>query len=159
MGQFSRRGQKRDGAGNLIEFIFNQILYINYLFKACGAAVGALNHCLACKPIPNRDHLGDKPFDYQMSYIISEVSKRLNKITSMEDENERQAALVQQMYEISKGFLEEIATLDFGSVHSHLILLGGIQINMPGLLTGERFSHFIIHIFIILMITSHKCNI
>ena len=104
--------------------------------------MGALNHCLACKPIPDREHLGDKPFDYQMSYIISEISKRLNKITDKEDDNERQAELVKQMFEISRGFLEEIATLDFGSIHSHLVLLGGIQINMPGLLNGKSSIYF-----------------
>jgi Ca2+/Na+ antiporter len=120
--KFTRRGQHVDGA-------------------ACGAAVAALTHCLSCKPVPDRDHLGDKPFDYQMSYIISEVSKRLPKILTNEDENERQAELTKQMFEISKTFLEEIATLDFGTVHSNLILLGGIQINMPGLLNGKKNNY------------------
>lgn len=111
LGHYTRRGQHRDG-------------------KACGAAIGALNHCLDCDSKVKTP----RPFDLQMGYIISEVSKRIDVIKTKTNENERQALLVKQMFEISRAFLDEIVTLDFGTVHSNLVLLGGIQINMPGLL-------------------------
>jgi hypothetical protein len=38
---------------------------------ACGAACGALAHCVACSPIPDP---GKDASDYQMQYIINEVA-------------------------------------------------------------------------------------
>ena len=119
LGKYSRRGQISDGA-------------------ACGAAVGALNHCLACtQPIPDSVSLGGKPYDYQQNYIISEISKRIDKIKSQTTENDVQATLVREMFDISYKYLEEIVHLNFGSKHSNLILLGGVQINMPGMQHGK----------------------
>jgi hypothetical protein len=144
-GHYSRKGQHRDDS------------------TACGAAVGAMRHCLACKPIPTYESLGANPFDYQMSLLISEVSKRIDLIKDKGTENERNVALAIQMYDIAKvifyhfilnkhvfksyihircfvlqEFLEKIIPSDFGG-HTTLVLLGGIQINMPHPLTGNRF--------------------
>jgi len=115
LGKYSRSGQAHDGA-------------------ACGAAVGAYGCCKSRKTIPDAMYLGSNPFDYQMEYIISELSKRSAIIDSKESENEKQAALATQMYHMSKEFLEHIVDTDFGNGHGKkgsLILLGGIQINMP----------------------------
>jgi Limiting CO2-inducible proteins B/C beta carbonyic anhydrases len=83
LGKYSRVGQTSDGA-------------------ACGAAVGAYKHCCAGNAIPTPDFMGSNPFDYQMCYIISEVSKRVQEISSQETSNGQQAELAKQMYEISK---------------------------------------------------------
>lgn len=122
-GQYSRRGQSNEGS-------------------ACGAAVGALKHCVACKPIPTHQSLGANPYDYQMCYLISEVSKKLDTIKTKETENAKQAELAKQMFEIAREFLDKIVSLKFGSKFSNLILLGGVQINMPGPQTGKIRSNF-----------------
>lgn len=109
---FSRIGQDRDGA-------------------ACGAAVGAFNHCCEGHEIPDPTSLGENPGDYQMQYLISEISKRKDKINEESDENKRQAALSIHTYEIARTFLDTIVTTDFGSANGRLIILGGVQINMP----------------------------
>lgn len=116
LGKYSRIGQSCDGS-------------------ACGAAVGALNHCLACKAIPNNESLGANPYDYQMQYLISEVNKRVDSIKEKEDHNERMAELVQQIFDISLQFLENIIDLNVKDVRGNpgcrICLLGGVQINMP----------------------------
>jgi len=98
--------------------------------SACGAAIGALNICCS-KP---RDQLPDlhspqNSSDYQMTYIISEISKRVDLIKSKEDLNERQAELAMQCYDIAKRLLDEIVSTEFGG--GKLIVLTGVQINMP----------------------------
>ena len=88
--------------------------------------------------------LGANPYDYQSNFLISEISKRLDIIKAQETDNEKNSMLANQMFEISKEFMNKIVTLNFGSVYSNLILLGGIQINMPGQQNGNFF--FCIHL-------------
>ena len=83
--------------------------------------------------------LGANPYDYQSNFLISEISKRLDIIKAQETDNEKNSMLANQMFEISKEFMNKIVTLNFGSVYSNLILLGGIQINMPGQQNGNFF--------------------
>jgi ribosomal protein L28 len=114
LGQYTRDGQKKDNS-------------------ACGAAVGALCHCLADKPIPN---LADSPYDYQQNFIINEIYKCMgaiedNYVASGEDENAKQAALARQTHRIGKDLLDEIVSTDFGCDKSMLFVLSGIQLNMP----------------------------
>jgi hypothetical protein len=114
LGQYTREGQKEDNT-------------------ACGAAVGALCHCTANKPIPN---LADSPYDYQQTYLISEIDKCMGAIeesylASGEDENAKQAALARQTHRIGKAMLDEIVSIDFGCDKSMLFVLSGIQLNMP----------------------------
>lgn len=112
LGKFSRFGKTVDGS-------------------ACGAAVGALNHCCGDNAIPDAESLGANPQDYQMQYLIAEISKRKDKINEETDENARQAALSINTYEIAKTFLDGIVSTDFDSKNGRLIILGGVQINMP----------------------------
>ena len=114
LGEYTREGQKKDNS-------------------ACGAAVGALCHCVADKPLPN---LADSPYDYQQNYLINEVHKCMGAIedsyvASGEDENAKQAALARQTNRIGKNMLDEIVTTDFGCDKSMLFVLSGIQLNMP----------------------------
>ena len=81
LGKYSRTGQHEAGT-------------------ACGAACGALQHCLSGKHVPTEDELGSCPFDYQMHYIISEINKRRSSIEALEDEDDRQMELVNQVYDI-----------------------------------------------------------
>ena len=115
LGEFSRLGQIKDGA-------------------ACGAAVGALAYCCdPTKKIPNFESLGANPHDYQMQYLISELSKRKSLITCHTDMNLKQAELAKQTYLIAQQFLDSIVSTEYAmnGKHGHLIILGGVQINMP----------------------------
>lgn len=98
--------------------------------SACGAAVGAFGICCS-KPKHELPELLSpaNSSDYQMNYIISEVSKRLDRITVKEDPNERQVELVSSCYDIAKKMLDEILNTHFGS--GKLFVLCGVQINMP----------------------------
>jgi hypothetical protein len=103
---------------------------------ACGAAVGALNHCTSGKHVPTTQELGASADDYQMQYIITEVSKRLNIIEANDTEDEKQAALAKQMFEIAKENIDRVVNTEFGTKGiSKLVILGGIQINMPAPMT------------------------
>lgn len=82
LGKYSRKGQERDGA-------------------ACGAAVGALCHCQAHEIPPDAEFLGSHPADYQMQFLISEIAKRQECINCLATENEKQAELTRQVYDIA----------------------------------------------------------
>lgn len=121
LGKFSRLGQESDGS-------------------ACGAACGALSHCNNCAAageIPkacDAAFLGSNPDDYQMNTLIAEVNSKREGIMAKLTVNEQQAELARQIFEISKAKIDRIVDTDFGHGHgkkSKLILLGGIQINMP----------------------------
>ena len=95
---------------------------------ACGAAVGAFKHCCAGKPLPD---LATCYSDYQMAYIINQVNKCKDVVLAKKSENEQQAELATQMWKIGKNMLDEIISTDFGTSKSKLVVLTGIQINMP----------------------------
>jgi hypothetical protein len=95
---------------------------------ACGAAIGAFQHCCAGKAIPC---LTETPDDYQMTFIIREIDKRKAIILKNEDENDQQCELARQTWEIGKKMLNTVVSSDFGGEHSTLLVLTGIQINMP----------------------------
>jgi hypothetical protein len=118
LGKYSREGQLTEGT-------------------ACGAAVGALGQC-RCGNVPSEHSLGQNKLDYQMNFIIHEVNKHLAEIDSFETENAKQTALVLSIYQIARQMMEEITTTDFahGPKKGKLIILGGIQINMPMPLPG-----------------------
>ena len=109
LGKYDREGQSTSGA-------------------ACGAAIGALCHCQANKPMP--DLMGEED-DYQMSYIIHKVNQAKDAILKGENANSQQALLAAHMHEVAKTMLDKIVTLDFGGPNSTLTILTGVQINMP----------------------------
>lgn len=110
LGKFSRYGQTHSGA-------------------ACGAAVGAYAHCCAGKGPPDPAQCFE---DRQMAYMIEEIHKRFESIIEAgDDNNSRQAMLAKQTYEIAKTMLDHIVDVDFGGEKSSLIVLTGVQINMP----------------------------
>jgi hypothetical protein len=95
---------------------------------ACGAAGGALNHCCSGLPLPD---MAACPEDYQMSFLMHEIAKRMDVILASKDENTKQAQLARQTHEISKSMLDKIVNVNFGGSNSTLVILSGIQINMP----------------------------
>jgi hypothetical protein len=120
-GQYSRDGQT-GGAGS-----------------ACGAAVGALGHCCAGLDMPDMTCCFE---DQQMAYIIHQINARKESIlegAAASDSNTKQANLARANYEIANEMLEKIVSLDFGDDDSTLVILTGIQINMPRVF-GRFFS-------------------
>lgn len=95
---------------------------------ACGAAIGAYRHCCSGNPIPDLASCDD---DFQMCYIINEISKVTDIINEKPTKNERQAELAMQTWKIGKKMLDKIINTDFGDKNSKLMVLTGIQINMP----------------------------
>ena len=83
LGRYSRDGQTHEGT-------------------ACGAAVAAFQHCRSGGFIPDAPYLGANPYDYQMQYFISEISKRVQYFNDSKSDNENQAELARQMYNIVK---------------------------------------------------------
>ena len=108
LGAYSRVGQGHSGS-------------------CCGAAVGAFAHCRAGKPIPD---LGVHPESYQFNYIINQVHKGMDSIQG-DTECTKQASLARFMHKIGSEMLHNCASTDFGSEKSSLVILTGIQINMP----------------------------
>jgi len=112
LGMYSRVGQERDGT-------------------ACGAAVGALKAACSLDSPLTLESLGGCFEDYQMNFIISEVQKRKDEICKEPEGNPRQAALIHAVYDVSKKFLDNIVSTEFGDRQGKLFLLCGVQINMP----------------------------
>ncbi|CAB9500553.1 Inherit from NOG: Low-co2 inducible protein [Seminavis robusta] len=95
---------------------------------ACGAAIGALGYCKACKPLPDLTTAQD---DYQMSYIIHKVHQCKHEILAETTDNAVQARLAHHMHKVATEMLDKIVSLDFGGPESTLTILTGVQINMP----------------------------
>lgn len=109
LGKYSRDGQSSAGS-------------------ACGAAVGAMCHCAAGNPMPD---LAGVTNDYQMSFLIHEIGKRMSALVNIADENTKQAELARQTSDIGRAMLNEILSTNFGDANSMLFVFTGIQINMP----------------------------
>lgn len=107
-GAYSRDGQSHSGS-------------------CCGAAVGAYVHCRACKPVPD---LAVDPEFYQFNYIINQVNKNMDKVVG-ETEDAKQASLARLMHRLGSDMLDRCVAVNFGDENSTLIVLTGIQINMP----------------------------
>eukprot|EP00566_Odontella_aurita_P013416 CAMPEP_0113563608 /NCGR_PEP_ID=MMETSP0015_2-20120614/21162_1 /TAXON_ID=2838 /ORGANISM="Odontella" /LENGTH=449 /DNA_ID=CAMNT_0000465605 /DNA_START=176 /DNA_END=1525 /DNA_ORIENTATION=- /assembly_acc=CAM_ASM_000160 len=95
--------------------------------SCCGAAVGAYVHCRSGKPIPD---LSVDPEFYQFNYIINQVHRRMDEIVG-ETECAKQASLARFMHRIGEELLDKCVGTNFGSEESTLIVMTGIQINMP----------------------------
>ena len=85
-------------------------------------------HCAAGNPLPD---LSGSPDDYQMNFLINEISKSMPILNQCTDDNEKQAELARQTHAIGKGMLDTILSTKFGDANSMLFVLTGIQINMP----------------------------
>ena len=107
LGKYSREGQ--DHAGS-----------------ACGAAVGAMCHCMAGNPMP-----GLNTEDMQMNYLINEIGKRMPALNACAEGNDKQAELARQTHAIGKDVLEQCLSTNFGDANSMLFVMTGISINMP----------------------------
>ena len=116
LGCYVRKGQSHAGA-------------------CCGAAVGAWQHCHAAKPVPD---LAVEPESYQFNFIINQVAQHMPEITQAgTTESAQQAALAHVMHRMGSDMLKKCVHTDFGSDKSTLVVLTGIQINMP-----DPFSDF-----------------
>ena len=96
--------------------------------SACGAAIGALQYCLAEKQVPD---LSDDASDYQEDYIIQQVKKHQEEIVNQDSDNAMQATLAHHMWQLGKEKLDQVVNTDFGGPRSKLMVLTGVMINMP----------------------------
>mmetsp|Transcript_12718 Transcript_12718/g.20025 ORF Transcript_12718/g.20025 Transcript_12718/m.20025 type:complete len:112 (+) Transcript_12718:1-336(+) len=65
---------------------------------------------------------------------MREINARKEKIlegAAQTDNNTKQANLARATYDIANDMLQKIVSLEFGSDESTLVILTGIQINMP----------------------------
>lgn len=108
LGAYSREGQTHSGA-------------------CCGAAVGAYLHCQAKNPVPD---LAVDPEYYQFNYIINQVHNNFCQVVG-ETECAKQASLAHLMHTTGSGMLKRCVSTDFGDENSTLVILTGIQVNMP----------------------------
>ncbi|KAL3908797.1 MAG: hypothetical protein SGARI_002903 [Bacillariaceae sp.] len=108
LGKYDREGQENSGA-------------------CCGAAVGAYGHCCAGKPPPN---LAVHPEEYQFNYIINQVHDNMCRIVG-ETESEKQASLARVMHQVGSDLLDKNISFDFGDDKSTVVVLSGVQVNMP----------------------------
>lgn len=109
LGSYSRIGQEHAGT-------------------CCGAAVGALKYCISCSDPPSPS---DCPLDYQMQFILQQVYKAKDALLPIEDKNQQQSELVTHLHDVSHDMLANIANVGFGNSKSTLVVLTGVQINMP----------------------------
>jgi hypothetical protein len=99
--------------------------------SACGAGGGALDHCCAGRDMPD---IASSFEDQQMAYIIHQIKARKESIlegVAEDDNNTKQANLARANYEIANEMLKKIVSLNFGDDDSTLVILTGIQVNMP----------------------------
>jgi len=111
MGKYHRRGQRKEST-------------------ACGAVIGAFNAC-------SHENFQDAEFDpsdMQMSLIKEKIAPHVEKIKKFKDPT---ALLTHYAYEMVKSATEAVVNTDFGK--GYLVLLGGIQINMP----APHADHFL----------------
>eukprot|EP00931_Biecheleriopsis_adriatica_P047199 TRINITY_DN2717_c0_g3_i1.p1 TRINITY_DN2717_c0_g3~~TRINITY_DN2717_c0_g3_i1.p1 ORF type:complete len:692 (-),score=120.97 TRINITY_DN2717_c0_g3_i1:157-2232(-) len=90
---------------------------------ACGAVIGAYK---ACMDAVSSNVTTDEDHDMQMDEIKQEFAKHTESLSLAEDP---MAACAYQAFEMVKDRILKIANTDFGS--GKLVLIGGIQINMP----------------------------
>ena len=64
------------------------------------------------------------PFDYQQQYIVSEIAKVSDSIDAKDTDNEKMAVLANEMFLISKRFINEIVNID--DPDTKVFILGGI---------------------------------
>ena len=95
--------------------------------SCCGAAVGAYVHCRSKKPMPD---LAVDPEFYQFNFIVNQVNQNMGEVVG-ETENDKQSSLARLMHRIGSDLLEKCISVDFGNDKSTLVVLTGIQINMP----------------------------
>ena len=112
-GKYSRAGQS-GGAG-----------------IACSAAIGAFAHCCSNEPLPDLNEITD---DYQMAFLTHQFDNRKEIILAAAgttDVNAMQSELAKQTHAIATDMLDNIVNANFGGEASTLVILTGIQINMP----------------------------
>lgn len=90
---------------------------------ACGAVLGAYGQCKDGNCNQNHD---DLEFDMQQAYIRNKLAPHIQRI---QQEPVPLSALTQQAYKMVEESVVNIVDNDFGS--GNLVLIGGIQINMP----------------------------
>eukprot|EP00927_Polykrikos_kofoidii_P047924 TRINITY_DN42200_c0_g2_i1.p1 TRINITY_DN42200_c0_g2~~TRINITY_DN42200_c0_g2_i1.p1 ORF type:complete len:597 (-),score=46.07 TRINITY_DN42200_c0_g2_i1:312-2102(-) len=90
---------------------------------ACGAVLAAYESCKACTA--EKGHTDD-PLDTQQCWLRNQISRQFGDIQKAD---EPLAALIQHAYEAVREKLLAVVNTKFGS--GKLILVGGIQINMP----------------------------
>eukprot|EP00930_Biecheleria_cincta_P068126 TRINITY_DN5525_c0_g2_i1.p1 TRINITY_DN5525_c0_g2~~TRINITY_DN5525_c0_g2_i1.p1 ORF type:complete len:688 (+),score=106.48 TRINITY_DN5525_c0_g2_i1:289-2064(+) len=97
---------------------------------ACGAVVGAYNACLAAEWDPGDEDI----YDMQMDELKAEFSKHAQAIS--ETENPMASSAYAAFY-IVLDRIRKVVNTKFGS--GKLVLIGGIQINMPHALMDDHF--------------------
>ena len=100
----------------------------DYLTSACGACMGALATIERGDYEPPSPGSPEFREDFQMNYIIEELSQRLDKITV--HPQGKQVGLVYQAFAVAQQLIRTIVNVDIVP-GSPVVLLGGVQINMP----------------------------
>jgi hypothetical protein len=90
------------------------------LSTACGAVVGAYNAAQDGAPQLSSG------YDMQMDFVKTKIAPVARKVSEAENP---MAALAHESYDMVKKVMFDTVNNDFGS--GYLVLLGGIQINMP----------------------------
>lgn len=98
---------------------------------ACGAVVGAYNACLAAGGDPAID---EDIYDMQMDEIKAEFAKQAKAIS--ETENPMASSAYAAFYMVLDR-IRKVVNTNFGS--GKLVLIGGIQVNMPHGLMDDHF--------------------
>ena len=115
---------------------------------ACGAVIGAYQAALTSCDATAASDFDDA--DMQMAWIKRQLAPHVKRIQQKENS---MAALAKQAFELVKKQVLKVVNNDFGE--GYLVLLGGIQINMPRPITpvSDRFLHY--HHFLIFLQFSH----
>ena len=98
---------------------------------SCEGTLDILSHCMEGAPVPDLATASASP---QISFLMSEMLKRRGSSTDEhEGTSKRQAELAKNIWDIAKLQLEHVLSHaeDFGGKDSKLLVLTGIQIQMP----------------------------
>lgn len=95
---------------------------------ACGGAIAAFNYVCSDKCLPVMDKDCE---DLAQFFIVHKLAEYKDKILLSQTENEKQASIAHHVHDIAKKMLDDIVNVDFGGEHSTLVVLTGVQINMP----------------------------
>jgi len=98
---------------------------------ACGAVIGAYHACLAQK---STEDIEFDETDMQMGWIKTQINAHCARI---QQQPCPMAALAYQAFELVRNKINKVVDTEFGS--GRLVLIGGIQINMP----QEYNDHFL----------------
>ena len=100
----------------------------SHLSPACGACIGALAHLDACKPVPAPGS-DEYDLDFQMNFLKKELQKRHSAVHS--HPKGKSVGLPTEAFGIARRILEGMIDMSELPEGARVVLLGGVQLNMP----------------------------